>query len=127
MLIPYQQLDEITLNNIIEQYILREGTDYGEIELSLQEKTLQLLAQIKRGDIYIIYSELEESVTLISQHSSGLNQIAVVLWICQDPELKQADFDQIVPSILGLFQINRRHRDFNFVRAKRANHDLFST
>jgi uncharacterized protein YheU (UPF0270 family) len=75
MLIPYQQLDEITLNNIIEQYILREGTDYGEIELSLQEKTLQLLAQIKRGDIYIIYSELEESVTLISQHELNASQV----------------------------------------------------
>ena len=46
MLIPYQQLDEITLNNLIEQYILREGTDYGEVEFSLQEKTQQVLLQI---------------------------------------------------------------------------------
>lgn len=65
MLIPYEQLDETTLNNLIEQYILREGTDYGEIEFSLEEKTKQVLQQIKARSIYIIYSELNESVTLI--------------------------------------------------------------
>lgn len=75
MLIPYQQLDEITLNNLIEQYILREGTDYGEIELSLQEKAQQILLQIKNKDIHIIYSELEESVTLISNHELQAAQI----------------------------------------------------
>lgn len=67
MRIPYQQLDEATLNNLIEQYILREGTDYGEVEFSLEEKTRQILKQIKNEDIYIMYSELHESVTLVSK------------------------------------------------------------
>ena len=75
MLIPYQQLDEITLNNLIEQYILREGTDYGEVEFSLQEKTQQVLLQIKNEEIHIIYSELEESVTLISNHELQAAQV----------------------------------------------------
>lgn len=65
MLIPYQQLNEITLENLIEEYILREGTDYGEIEISLEEKSLQVLSQIKNNKVYIVYSELTESVTLI--------------------------------------------------------------
>ena len=67
MLIPYQQLDAMTLNNLIEQYILREGTDYGEVEYSLRQKTQQILAQIKNEEIFIMYSELNESVTLISK------------------------------------------------------------
>ncbi|TEW48499.1 YheU family protein [Psychromonas algicola] len=75
MLIPYQQLDEMTLNNLIEQYILREGTDYGLVEFSLQEKTQQVLLQIKNEDIHIIYSELEESVTLISKHELQAAQV----------------------------------------------------
>ena len=69
MRIPYQQLDENTLNNLIEQYILREGTDYGEIEFSLAEKTQQVLKQVENEDIYIMYSELNESVTLISKEA----------------------------------------------------------
>ena len=75
MRIPYQQLDETTLNNLIEQYILREGTDYGEVEFSLQQKTQQVLEQIKNEDIYIMYSELNESVTLVSKQEFQQTQI----------------------------------------------------
>ncbi|WP_025565471.1 YheU family protein [Psychromonas sp. SP041] len=75
MKIPYQQLDETTLNNLIEQYILREGTDYGEVEFSLQEKTEQITQQIKNEDIYILYSELNESVTLVSKQEFQQTQI----------------------------------------------------
>jgi len=75
MLIPYQQLDELTLNNLIEQYILREGTDYGEIEFSLQQKTQQILDQIKKKQIFILYSELNESVTLISKQEFEVTQV----------------------------------------------------
>jgi len=75
MKIPYQQLDQTTLNNLIEQYILREGTDYGEVEFSLQEKTEQIIQQIKSEDIYIMYSELNESVTLVSKQEFQQTQI----------------------------------------------------
>ncbi|MEL0659726.1 YheU family protein [Psychromonas arctica] len=75
MRIPYQQLDETTLNNLIEQYILREGTDYGEVEFSLQEKTLQITQQIKNEEIYIMYSELNESVTLVSKQEFQQTQV----------------------------------------------------
>lgn len=75
MLIPYEQLDELTLNNLIEQYILREGTDYGEIEFSLQQKTQQILDQIKKKQIFILYSELNESVTLISKQEFEVTQV----------------------------------------------------
>lgn len=33
MIIPWQELEEETLNNIVESFILREGTDYGQCEL----------------------------------------------------------------------------------------------
>jgi len=75
MIIPYEQLDQITLNNLVEQYILREGTDYGEVEYSLTQKTQQVLAQIKKEAIYIVYSELHESVTLVSKEEFKQGQI----------------------------------------------------
>ena len=65
MLIPYQALDPDTLKNLIESFILREGTDYGEQELPLSEKTENVLQQLKKGSVVIQYSQLSESVTLI--------------------------------------------------------------
>ena len=72
MLIPYQDLDSDTLHNLIEYFILREGTDYGDKEISLPEKSQKVLEQLKHGSVVILYSELSESVTLI--HKDQLSQ-----------------------------------------------------
>ena len=74
MLIPYQSLEPETLNNLIESFILREGTDYGEQEVPLSEKTETVLQQLKEGAVVILYSQLSESVTLIRKTELTNNQ-----------------------------------------------------
>lgn len=68
MIIPWQLLDEYTLNNIIESFILREGTDYGWEEKSLEEKKLDVKKQIELGQALIIWSELHETVDIKSKN-----------------------------------------------------------
>ena len=38
MIIPHERLDKETLYNLIESYVLREGTDYGEQEFSIERR-----------------------------------------------------------------------------------------
>ena len=64
MIIPWQQLDEETLINIVESIILREGTDYGIEERSLEQKKQDLLTAIRRGDALIVWSELHETIDI---------------------------------------------------------------
>ena len=65
MLIPYRQLSEDALAGIIDDYILREGTDYGERELSLEEKRARLKKQLARGEVAITYDARTNSCTLV--------------------------------------------------------------
>ncbi len=67
MIIPWQQLEPETLNALLESYVLREGTDYGEQELSLKDKLAQIKQQITNGTVLIVYSELHETVNLIAK------------------------------------------------------------
>ncbi|AWX14423.1 hypothetical protein CEP48_01360 [Mergibacter septicus] len=64
MIIPWQHLEPETLKNIIQSFILREGTDYGLYELSLAEKEQRLQQQIERGDVLLVWSELHQSIDL---------------------------------------------------------------
>lgn len=64
MIIPWQELSEEALKNIIEQFILREGTDYGEKEMSFAEKTTQIHQQLINNQVAIVYSELHDSVDI---------------------------------------------------------------
>lgn len=64
MIIPWQSLEEETLINIIESFVLREGTDYGVLEKTLSEKVEDIKIQLKRGFIIIVWSELHETLDL---------------------------------------------------------------
>ena len=65
MIIPYDNLALDTLTSLVESFILREGTDYGDAEISLADKTDEIINQIKSGKIIIVYSELHESCDLV--------------------------------------------------------------
>lgn len=65
MEIPWQQLDEQTLVNLIESFVLREGTDYGLEEKSLEEKVADVRLQLQRGEAVLVWSELHETVTIL--------------------------------------------------------------
>lgn len=64
MIIPWQELDQDTLRNIVESVVLREGTDYGFEELSLEQKVQQLLTLIRNGTAVIVWSELHETIDI---------------------------------------------------------------
>ena len=57
MEIPYQSLNPATLENLVEELVTRNGTDYGERETSLDEKVSQVKRQLDSGDAYILYDE----------------------------------------------------------------------
>ncbi|RCU43778.1 YheU family protein [Corallincola holothuriorum] len=69
MIIPYQQLAPNTLESILESYALREGTDYGIDEVPLQHKVEQLMQQLQHGDLLLVWSELHETINLMSKQS----------------------------------------------------------
>lgn len=65
MIIPYTSLPSDTLNAIIEDFILREGTDYGEHDIALSDKIVQIKQQLKQKSIVLVYSELHETVNIL--------------------------------------------------------------
>ena len=67
MIIPHQQLDPNTLTNLLEHYVLREGTDYGEQEFSTEQKMELVKALLVSGEALIVFSELHESVNIVTK------------------------------------------------------------
>ncbi|WP_113906968.1 YheU family protein [Aliidiomarina celeris] len=67
MLIPWQDLAPETLAALIEQFVLQEGTEYGEHDVPLATKIEQVKAQLKNGSAIIVWSELHESVNIVAK------------------------------------------------------------
>jgi uncharacterized protein YheU (UPF0270 family) len=62
--VPYGELSAELLNAVIESFVLREGTDYGEREIALEDKVARVIGQLKRGEARILFDPESESVTI---------------------------------------------------------------
>ncbi|EXU76515.1 MULTISPECIES: YheU family protein [Erwinia] len=71
MIIPWQELETETLNNLIESFVLREGTDYGEHERSLAQKVEDVRRQLSHGEAVLVWSELHETVNIMRRNQLG--------------------------------------------------------
>jgi len=59
-------LEPDTLRAVIESFVLREGTDYGLHETSLEAKVAQVLMQLRRGEAHITFDPASKSVNVVA-------------------------------------------------------------
>jgi uncharacterized protein YheU (UPF0270 family) len=65
--VPHTDLSPELLRSVIESVILREGTDYGLRELSLEEKVGRILRQLQQGRAQIVFDPNADSVTIVAR------------------------------------------------------------
>jgi len=64
-------LEPDTLRAVVESFVLREGTDYGAHEASLEAKVAQVLLQLRRGQAHITFAPATESVNVVVTRALG--------------------------------------------------------
>jgi len=63
--VPPDQLSPSALRGVIESFVLREGTDYGEREVSMEDKVAAVRAQLERGEVRILFDPVTETVDIV--------------------------------------------------------------
>ena len=62
--IPWQKLQPETLTALIEEFVTREGTDYGWREVSHEAKVAQVRDLLAHGKIKLVFDAETESCDL---------------------------------------------------------------
>lgn len=65
VVVPYTELRPDLLRSIVESFVLREGTDYGEREASLDTKVAHVVRQLERGEAQILFDPQSESIDIV--------------------------------------------------------------
>ena len=63
--IDYRQLAPDTLDNLLSEFIMREGTDYGFQEIGFDSKKQQLIRKLEKGLVTIVYLPSEDYCDII--------------------------------------------------------------
>lgn len=85
MQVPASALSREAIEGLVEEFITREGTDYGHHEYSLEHKRSAVLRQLERGEIAIVFAFESESTTLVTRRELASLVAAV------DSEVERAD------------------------------------
>jgi uncharacterized protein YheU (UPF0270 family) len=64
VVVPYTELAAELLHAVVESFVLREGTDYGEREFSLEDKVSHVIGQLKRGEAHIVFDPESQTVSI---------------------------------------------------------------
>jgi uncharacterized protein YheU (UPF0270 family) len=73
--IPYDQLSPQALKGVIEEFVTRDGTDYGFHEVSTETKTGQVLNQLKAGSAVIVFDPESETCNILRADDPALHKL----------------------------------------------------
>lgn len=65
--IPWDALAPETLNALVEEFVTRDGTDYGEQEVPLARKVQQVIEGIRRKEFFILFDMEQDSAHIVTR------------------------------------------------------------
>ena len=69
--VPHTELSPDALRGVVESFVLREGTDYGEREYSLEQKLAHVYRQLERGEAQIVLDPNTETIDIVATQAKG--------------------------------------------------------
>ncbi len=63
--VPIGDLSDEALRGVVESFVNREGTDYGVVERTLDEKVADVMRQLQVGDARVVFDPESESIQIV--------------------------------------------------------------
>jgi uncharacterized protein YheU (UPF0270 family) len=65
--VPYQDINRETLRNMIEEFVSRDGADWGDTNGSMEAKIEQVLCQFKAGKIKVVFDLTSQTANIVTK------------------------------------------------------------
>jgi len=65
------QLSPQALRGLVEEFVTRDGTDYGAVERSIEDKIARVEAQLASGEVRIVFDPETESANIVLARDLG--------------------------------------------------------
>ena len=65
MKIPHTELSQEALLGVMDAFILREGTDYGHEEITIDQKRSRVLSMLRSGEAEIVFYQESDHIDIV--------------------------------------------------------------
>lgn len=64
--VPYQQIDPETLRRMIQEFVSRDGADWGDVGCALDDKVEQVLQQLRQKRVKVVVDLHSHTVNIVA-------------------------------------------------------------
>ena len=79
VVVPHGELSPDALLGVVESFVLREGTDYGERDVSHADKVAQVMRQLERGEAQIMFEPVSGTIHIVLRDRAAGRPVLVDL------------------------------------------------
>jgi uncharacterized protein YheU (UPF0270 family) len=81
--IQINKLSPEALQGVIEEFISRDGTDYGEVEASMETKFRQVKQKLEAGSAVLIFDDETETTNIFLTNDPVLKELDALAGLAQ--------------------------------------------
>lgn len=70
VIVPWDAVPADSLERLLEEFVTRDGTDYGEREIPVTTRVEQVRVVLKRGDAVIWFDEATETISILTREAA---------------------------------------------------------
>jgi uncharacterized protein YheU (UPF0270 family) len=64
--VPYERLEPDTLRKLIQEFVTRDGADWGEAGCTLEDKVEQVLRQLRSRKVKVVFDLAAQTANIVA-------------------------------------------------------------
>ena len=64
--VPYDQLEPETLQNLIQEFVTRDGNDWGNVDGALENKVGQVMQQLRNRQAKVVFDLKSQTANIVT-------------------------------------------------------------
>ena len=77
VLIPHDQLSKEALQGVVEEFITRESTDYGAVEVPMETKVSRVYQNLTSGKAILVFDTKTETCNIFHRNDPLVRDLAL--------------------------------------------------
>ena len=65
--IPFEQINPETLDRMIQEFVTRDGADWGDAGRTLEDKVKQVIQQLRNKQIKVVFDLTSQTANLVEE------------------------------------------------------------
>jgi hypothetical protein len=66
--VPYERINPDTLRKMLQEFVTRDGADWGEAGCTLEDKVEQVLRQLKGRKVKVVFDLTSQTANIVVCH-----------------------------------------------------------